>query len=142
VVMMTAALATLAWQAAHAPPPPEAVQPLARLAASIPFHFDGQQPGYSDALGPFPRALNRLREAFHSFPNEDQIEIVREVNRKYPGTSMTCPLVWKNGVPALYIGAKTGEPPPWLLHAVERCADEVEKLRDEKDLISRRRSLR
>jgi hypothetical protein len=135
LVMMTAALMKLAWQAGHAPQPtPGTVQPLARLASSIPARFDGQGGGSSGSLviGQFPRALNRLSAAFHSFPDEDQMEIVHEVNRKYPGSSMTCPLVWKNGVPALYVGEKTGEPPPSLIHAVEQCAKEIEKLRVEK----------
>jgi len=137
LIMMTAALTRLAWEAAHTPEPPLAtIQPLTGLAGSLPPHFGTQDDKASGlASNPqFSRALNRLRDAFHSFPEEQQENLVSQVNKKYSGGSPVCPLVWNQGVPALYVDEK--EPPPWLAHAIDRCASEVEKLRAEKDLVS------
>jgi hypothetical protein len=137
VIMMTAALLKLGWEAAHAEAPVPAAgiaQPLTPAAAAIPVaSIDRGKAGSIDS-SEGAVAMERLRDAFHSFPDQDQTILVREINTKYAGTEMTCPLVWNDGVPALYVGdRKGGAPPPLMAAALNRCANAVEKLRADKD---------
>jgi hypothetical protein len=123
VVMLTAALVKITWQFAAAP-----VVPVTRLAP-LPGVSTTDSPGMRE----FTRSLNRLRDAFHSLPEEDQVDVVREINEKHPGAAMACPLVWNaQGVPTLFLGDKKGDVPPSMIAALEQCASEIEKLRAEK----------
>ncbi len=131
VVMMTAALLKLAWQAASSqPPPPSAaiLQPLpsSSSASSLPV-----RPTVDASAS--AAALDRLRDAFHSFPDQDQPDIVREVNERYANQGLTCNLAWKDGSPALSVGGKDANIPPMMARALDRCAEGIEKLRAEKD---------
>jgi hypothetical protein len=135
VLMLTAALVKIIWLSSHAPETPTS------RAALVPAVSDGMttpNPGESDtsdSLGnrEFSRSLDRLRDAFHAFPEKDQMDIVREINQKHPGGPMGCPLAWNAaGVPSLFIGDKKGEAPPSMVAALNQCASEVEKLRAEK----------
>ncbi len=136
VVMLTAALIKITWLSAQAP-----VAPVTR-AAPLP-----AMPGGGIAMPPaaeasttdspgthaFTRSLNRLRDAFHSLPEEDQLDVVREINEKNPAAAMACPLVWNaQGVPSLFLGDRKGDVPPSMIAALDQCASEIEKLRAEK----------
>ena len=134
VILMTAALLKIAWEAAYKPEPvptpitaqPSSPSPGAQIAAK-------NAPLADQSEGAL--ALERLRTAFHSFPGEDQMDVVREVNERRWGPEMTCPLVWNDaGVPALYVGDKKGEmPPPLVAKALNHCAGGIERLRAERD---------
>ena len=139
-VMMTAALLKLAWQAANATTPvpvPERAQPLppsAAAPASVnPAPAQAGEDGEAVDPSPGALALERLRTAFHSFPDEDQWEVVRQVNERYAGAGLACPLEWKDGIPALYVGDKKGDAPPSMVKALNQCSEGVEKLRLERD---------
>jgi hypothetical protein len=124
-IMMTAALLKMAWEAAHSPtavPTPSRAQPLAQSTKSGKVLTD-QSPGAV--------ALERLRDAFHSFPGRDQTDLVREVNEKYAGTALACPLVWTDGVPSLYVGDPKGMAPASMVDALNRCATAIEKRRQQ-----------
>lgn len=129
VIMMTAALVRLGWEAANAPPPvvkPSLVQP---MTASK----DAMSLSSSNAAVPEAEiALDRLRNAFHTFPEKDQPIVVREVNERYAGTEFTCPLAWAEGIPALSVKDQ-GNSQPMVAAALNRCAAGVERLRREID---------
>lgn len=135
VVMLTAALIKITWQSVHSSSAP------IKIAVSLPAE-SGTATGdatanvdTSDSPGTreLSRSLDRLRDAFHSFPEESQSDVVREINQKHPGAALACPLVWNNaGVPSLLVGDKTGNAPPSMIVALNQCASEVEKLRAEK----------
>jgi hypothetical protein len=123
VVILTAALIKIAWQSAAVP-----VTPVSR-AAPLPAMPAADTSGSRQDLE-FNRALNRLRDAFHSFPDEDQLDLIREINDKRP---MACPLLWNDaGVPSLFVGDEKGEAPPSILVALNHCASSIEKLRAER----------
>jgi len=137
VIMLTAALIKITWQFAEAPVAPlmRAI-PLPAMHGGIaaPAGADGTT---SDSPGTreFTRSLDRLRDAFHSLPDEDQLAVVREINEKHPGDAMACPLVWNvQGVPSLFLGDRKGDVPPSMIAALNQCASEIEKLRAEKGL--------
>ena len=135
VIMMTAALIKLGWEAAHAPDPvptPIVAQSLPAVGVTSP-RAPGQTSDTATDASPGAKALERLRGAFHAFPEEDQMDVVREINAKYPGPGLACPLVWKDGVPSLYVGDPKASTPPSMVNALNRCATEAEKLRAEKD---------
>ncbi len=137
VIMMTAALVKLGWEAAHAPDPapmPLVAQtlPPAGVASASKSRQTSDNSASTDA-SPGAKALERLRTAFHAFPEEDQMDLVREINERYPGPGVACPLVWTDGVPALYVGDPKGKAPPSMVNALNRCALEAEKLRIERD---------
>jgi hypothetical protein len=134
VVMLTAALIKIIWLSAHTPQAP--ILPTVPLPATA----GGITAAYAATNSPgnyeFTRSLNRLRDAFHSFPDDDQLDIVREINRRHPGAAMACPLAWNAaGVPSLYVGDEEGQVPPSVITALNQCASEVEKLRVEKGLV-------
>jgi hypothetical protein len=128
VVMMTAALIKLTWDATHAPPP---ILPPA--TSTIPSSLAPHSGDSSDNAveGSAPQALDRLRSAFLTMPDMDQLDIVREINRKHSAGPLACPLAWKDGVPSLSLGDQQGEAPT-MAAALNRCASEVEKLRIER----------
>ncbi len=129
--MMTAALVKVGWEAAMAQPPTpksKIVQPMTVSNGAMPVR-EGERPVQQTEAD---AALDRLREAFHSFPDEDQPAVVREVNARFGGSEFTCPLAWTEGVPALSVkdGGKTE---PMMAGALNRCAAGVERLRKERD---------
>jgi hypothetical protein len=131
VVMLTAALIKITWLSAQTPPPPI---PPANASGIIPA-YAAQSDDLTDspANQEFTSSLNRLRDAFHSFPDEYQLDIVSEINRRHPGAAMACPLAWNAaGVPSLYVGDKESHAPPSVIAALNQCASEVEKWRTEK----------
>jgi hypothetical protein len=128
VLMMTVALAKMAWVAANSEPEataPTVVQPMAKSAGGTPAN------SATDGTGS-TIALDRLRDAFHSFPDEDQPDVVREVNRRYAGSEFACPLSWTDGFPALWL-KNSGKVEPMMATALNQCAAGVEKLRQERD---------
>jgi hypothetical protein len=135
VVMLTAALIKITWLSAQAP-----VAPATRAMPLPAMHGGIGTPNTADAditdssgTREFTRSLNRLRDAFHSLPEEDQLDVVREINEKNPGAAMACPLVWNaQGVPSLFLGDRNGDVPPSVIAALDQCAGEIEKLRIEK----------
>jgi hypothetical protein len=142
VIMLMAALIKIAWVSAQSPPaPPSLAVPLPPLAAaSVPIVNPAAA---SEGLIPpanlqLSRALNRLSDAFHSFPEEHQMDVVREINQKHPGDALACPMAWSEGEPALYVGDKKGEVPPSVVGTLNQCASEVEKLRAERGSAERR----
>jgi hypothetical protein len=129
VVMLTAALIKTAWQSAQAPPV-SGTAPLPIGAAGIlsaPNVMRAANTPDSPQNREFVRSLNRLRDAFHSFPDEDQIGLIQEINENRP---MACPLAWNEaGIPSLFVGDKKGETPPSMIAALNQCASAIEKLR-------------
>lgn len=134
VVMMTLALIKLGWQAANEPTPmltPTVAQPMPKSAAAMTMR---QSSASGDAsVAPTEAQMERLRDAFHAFPEEDQPDVVREVNERYAGTDSTCPLAWNaDGMPSLSL--KDGSKPDGMMaKALSQCAKGVEKLRKERD---------
>jgi hypothetical protein len=142
VIMMTAALLKIGWEAAHASTTPGfgSVQPSAQTAQAMSANSSSNS---ASASGPANnsegvKALERLRDAFHSFPDEDQVELVHQINKHNVNGVMTCPLVWHNGVPSLYVGDKTRDTPPYVASSLNHCSEAVEKLRAETDVATRR----
>jgi hypothetical protein len=133
VVMLTAALIKIAWLSAQAPVAPVVrAAPLPALPGALPAAAEADTTD-SPGTREFTRSLNRLRDAFHSLPEEDQLDVVREINEKNPDAAMACPLVWDAaGVPSLFLGDKKGDVPPSMIAALNQCASEIEKLRAEK----------
>jgi hypothetical protein len=129
VLMMTAALIKVMFFPARETEQNQSTQ-ITAVGGTIPLSRVAQR--ISANNGEVMQALDRLREAFHSLPDEDQVDIVREINAQHPGESMACPLVWTDGTPALYVGKKTGQTPPWITKAINLCAAEVEELRMER----------
>jgi hypothetical protein len=135
VVMLTAALIKITWLSAQdsvTPPTPAMPLPVMHRSIGTPNTADADitdSPGTRE----FTRSLNRLRDAFHSLPEEDQRDVVREINQKNPGAAMACPLGWDaQGVPSLFLGDRKGDVPPSVIAALDQCAGEIEKLRTEK----------
>ena len=129
VVMMLAALLKLGWQAANDPAPatkPGIAQALTPTQNAMPVSSTEATVTQAEV------ALDRLRDAFHSFPEEDQPDVVREVNEKYAGSDSTCPLAWARGMPALSL-KDGGRWEPMMAAALNHCADGVERLRKERD---------
>ena len=134
MIMMTAALLKVAWEAANpAPPIASALQPVGHSAAPAP------PPSLEDTEAQV--ALERLRDAFRNFPDEDQPTVVREVNARYARTEFTCPLEWTDGVPALSVKDK-GPQRPLMAGALNQCAAGVERLRREKDAAAEEREVK
>ena len=79
------------------------------------------------------KALERVRDAFHLFPELDQSQVVKEVNGRYAGDEMTCPIAWQDGKPVLFVGDTQGQKPPSVAEALNRCANGIERLRAERD---------
>ncbi len=135
VVMLTAALIKITWQSADAPVAPvmrAAPLPAMSGAIAMPAAVEETTPD-SPGTRKFTQSLNRLRDAFHSLPEEDQLDVVREINEKHPGDAMACPLVWNAlGVPSLFLGDRKSDFPPSIIVALDQCAGEIEKLRAEK----------
>jgi hypothetical protein len=126
-IMMTAALLKIAWQAAQAPAAdavPLKTQPLAASAALN--GVNSSDRAFKDSAAVL--ALERVRTAFHAFPEEDQVDLVREVNQTYAGIGLSCPLEWRDGVPILRVGD-----PPSMAAALNQCAAGVERLRADRD---------
>ncbi len=144
-IMMTGALIKMAWQATQAPSPvptPITVPPSPSSAAAP---SAVSAPPSPDAAGGADQsagalAMERLLTAFHSFPEEDQPDIVREVNAKHWSDSTTCPFAWNDaGKPSLYVGSeKKDTPVPLLANALNQCASGVERLRAERDAVAGR----
>jgi hypothetical protein len=138
MIMMTAALVKLGWEAAHAPVPvpiPAIAQPLPASGGAIgSAHHAGDSAGWAEP-GAGMLALERLRTAFHSFPGEDQWVVVHDVNQKFASIGLTCPLEWRNGIPALYVGEGKDAASPSVVAALNQCATGVEKLRTENDAV-------
>ena len=136
VAMLTAALIKIAWLSAQASVTPTLrAAPLPATSGGIATPYTGPAADASNSPRDreFSRSLNRLRDAFNSFPEEDQAEVVREINQRRPGAALACPLVWNDaGVPSLFVGDKKGEAPPSAIAALDQCASEVEKLRIER----------
>ncbi len=136
MVMITAALLKLGWQASQAPTrpaTPSVAQPLTASRDALPVQSDHS---------PIPQAevaLNRLRDAFHEFPEKDQPTVVREVNERFAGTEFSCPLAWADGVPSLSVKDK-GKAEPMMAAALNQCAAGVERLRNEVDAAAERQS--
>jgi len=130
VIMMTAALLRLAWEANSQLPAPTAkvIEPIRQSAPPAALRVSANsQPTAAEV------ALDRLRDAFHLFPDEDQPVVVSEVNARYAGTDFTCPLAWSiNGMPALLVKDR-GPAIPMMAGALNQCAAGVEKLREERD---------
>jgi hypothetical protein len=88
-------------------------------------------------MNPLPRenefedAVERLRDAFDSFPGEHQMDIVGEINKRYSAGAMACPLGWTDGEPVLFVGDTKGHTSPSVIGALNQCASAVEKLRTE-----------
>lgn len=125
VVMMTAALATVAWNGMNGPVPaaaPGIQRPSMPHAAAI---------VVKTAAGPNESALGRLHAAFLTLPEQDQQETVREVNARYAGTEFTCPLAWNEGMPELSVKAEKQQ--PMMASAANQCAAGIERLRRETD---------
>jgi len=139
VIMMTAALLRLAWEANSQPSAPVAkvILPIGQSSvAGEKTVAANSQPTQAEV------ALDRLRDAFHSFPDEDQPAVVSEVNTHYAGTELTCPLAWSSkGIPALSV-KDNGEAVPLMAGALNQCAAGVEKLRQERDAAATLRSNR
>jgi hypothetical protein len=153
MVMMTAALLRLGWQAAHEPPAVPAaitVQPLAVSSTGMSVSRSDQTGKGASSVdhntvdhitvdhitvdhSEGAKALERLRGAFLAFPDETNIEVVAEINAKYKGPGLACPLVWEKGIPSLYVGDPEGVAPPSMVNSLNRCSREAEKLRVEKD---------
>jgi hypothetical protein len=137
VVMLTAALVKIAWQSMQAPVAPVVTAaPLPATPAAVSAPNTIQSAGASDTVQnrQFVRSLNRLRDAFHAFPEKDQMDLVREINQKQAGGPMACPLAWNAaGIPSLSVGDNKGQAPPSMIVALDQCASAVEKLRAEKE---------
>lgn len=133
VLMMTAALIRLGFMAT-AEPAPAPIQAQTTLAAAVSPTTTAQDATGSSSTNADQtnHALNHLRDAFHAFPAEDQMDLVREINEKHPGSSMACPLVWNDGEPALYVGDAKDKSEPYMLQALNQCANELEKLKAER----------
>jgi len=80
----------------------------------------------------FKQAMIRLQDDLYSL-SENQSEVVRQVNSKYPGLSRPCPLEWINGEAALSLDSGDQHMPRSLTSTVTQCAVAVEKYRDEKE---------
>lgn len=127
VIMMTAALLKVGWEAAMRQSPvtsSEIVQPMAESSGAMAVQ--------SGAPTEAQVALERLHDAFYAFPDEDQPAVVKEVNARYAGSEFTCPLAWSEGVPALSVKDR-GKAEPMMAGALNRCAAGVERLRRERD---------
>ena len=135
-LMLTAALIKITWLAMEAPQTvPKIITPLPPATAALvpPHPTPAREMSDSAADLQLSRALNRLLDAFHTFPEEDQKDLVREINEKDTGGALACPLAWNDaGVPSLYLGDRKGEVPPSMITALNQCASEVEKLRIER----------
>ena len=129
VCMMTAALIRLIFFPFREPEPGQPAQIVA-AGGIIPLSQVTQRISASD--GRVMQALDRLRDAFHSLPSEDQMDVVRQINAQHRGESVACPLVWTDGIPALYVGDRNGQTAPWIAKALNQCAEKVEELRIEK----------
>ena len=139
VVMMTAALIRIGWEATRTAEPPVT----ATVAGALPGSTHGvtavnlslkkTADGPTDDNSVGGKALERIRTAFHSFPELDQAEVVKEVNKRFPGEEMTCPITWQGGRPILSVGDSQGVGPPSVGDALNRCASGIERLRAEKD---------
>jgi hypothetical protein len=136
-VLMVAALVKMAYVASvnHSDRHVAEPRPIAQKAAPVPLPLPPRIPHSANSASgvEFAKALTRLHDAFNSFPDEHQMDIVREINEKNPGGPMACPLAWNDGEPALYVGGKLGRLPLSLSDALNQCATEVEKLRIERD---------
>ncbi len=136
VVMMTAALLKLGWEAAQAPTPPT-TQSLAQAVAASQDALPVQS---SNAAIPQAEvALDRLSDAFHAFPEKDQPTVVREVNERFAGTEFSCPLAWAEGIPSLSVKDK-GNAEQMMSAALNQCAAGVERLRKEVDAAAEHQS--
>jgi hypothetical protein len=125
-IMMTAALTKIAWTASDPDLPVTPLSPIttttAPSTASAWPSPGGPKQIEADA------AMGRLLTAFHSFPDQDQPAVVREVNRRYAGSSFACPMAWNDGLPALSL-RDNGTAEPMMGGALKQCAAGVEKLR-------------
>ena len=130
VVMMLAAIARLAYIGFNNPSAPTPTQS-ASQAPSQSHHqvLTHKPPSAGDVQ--FKLAMTRLQDDLSSFSG-DAAETVQEVNQKHPIGPRPCPLEWVNGEAALSLDASNERIPPSLLMAVNRCADAIEKLQDEK----------
>ncbi len=125
---MTAALVRVAWEAMNTQAPvvtSSIEKKITQTTAAIIARTD-ERPSEAEV------GLDRLRDAFHSFPEEDQPTVVREVNLRYAGTEFTCPLAWIQGIPELSVKDKRNNQ-PMMAEALNQCASGVERLRREKD---------
>lgn len=135
VIMLTAALLRLAWEASNTQPPApvaSAVQPIAQGTAGALPEASTTETTQAEL------ALDRLRDAFSSFPDEDQPAVVSEVNARYAGTEFSCPLAWSTkGMPTLSVGGNGGSQ-PIIARAANQCAAGVEKLRSDRAAAARK----
>lgn len=134
IIVISAALIKMGWQAAHEPTPTASVTPPFQVAGGgtmLSLPPGTAESSAADEQSAANAALERLRDAFHTLPEEAQIDIVREINAKSLNGEMTCFLAWRDGVPALYVGNKEDKPP--VADALNRCAAGVERLRAERN---------
>jgi hypothetical protein len=132
VLMMTAALFKLGWEAAHETPTIAKITRSAKTALNLTASAQmGKDPTIDNSDG--GKALNRIRSAFELLPELDQPEVVRQVNARNPGSEKACPIVWDDGHPSLFVGDKEGTQPISIAATLNRCSTEIERLRADLD---------
>ena len=106
-------------------------------APAAPYHRRPRLPDTMPAPTPKPdshcnpqlsRALDRLGDAFHAFP-EDQRDLLHEINVE--ADPMACPLAWNDvGVPSLFVGGKKRPSRGRGAESVRQRAGEIERRKE------------